>query len=204
MTDVNDQGPAQDVHVAEPPSRLDYQHHETTLFSAQLATLLLRILAIYAILIILPNLSYLIWEMLRAVTHGSAVTSLNSLLFPSIYLAIHLAAVGLLIWWAPMIGRRLVRTAPDLRGQAIDTLTAQSIAVSLLGLYLVADTLPQLIQYMIVSLQTYERSRYELIPYLAKIVLGLTLFLRARGFSVLWHKMRSSARYQDVEERQET
>jgi hypothetical protein len=199
MTDVNEQGPAQDVQFAQPAAPLEYQQHETTLFAGQLATLLLRILAIYLVVVSLPGLTYYLIAVTGAFIQPNRLPA--SELWATVYAAIPLAAAGALYWFAPVIGRRMVRDSPRVQAGRINTYTAQAIAISLLGLYLIVDVVPSLVHYMLYS--SYDGSSTDRFFHITKLVLGLILFLQARGLAVVWHKLRSSARYEEAEQRQE-
>ena len=89
-------------------------------------------------------------------------------------------------------------------GTPIDSATAQAIAFSVLGMYLVGTGAPSLFAAGLHAMAdpnfrgypASERLRNFMVP-LVQVVAGLVLFLRARGLALLWHKIRSSGRYDD-------
>ena len=185
----------------QSPQTLAYQADQSTVFAGQLAALLLKILAIYFLVIALPLITTLFAYVAELITSPGGRGWGQTYLYPVLSYGAYLMIAALLFWNAERLGRRLVRTSAGFENLPINSANAQAIAFSVVGLYLMGDSLPWFVQQLVLTARTRERRlefEYFIGPAI-KFVIGLIVFLRARGLAVLWHKIRSSGRYDEVQ-----
>lgn len=159
---------------------------------AQLAGLLLKILAIYFIVEAIPNLEGMFFW-----TDPGRKFSLE-LVYPLCIALGYLLPAGILLWKAKKIGPRLVNSgAGGVSGSQLNTLDLQSVAFSVLGVYLMVRATPDLVSSLYWMLrdarwQAYgpvERLRIFIGPA-CELAFGVLLFFRARGIAAIWHRAR--------------
>ena len=130
--------PTLDYHVRDsrPPSATP---------ASQLAALLLKILAIYCFAMAAPGLIALPLTLIR-------VAQFSATEFIDVIYWLALGLSGAVIFWnADRWAPKLV-SGPPAAGSAINTLEAQAIAISVLGLYLLAHPLPVFARDVVVVL----------------------------------------------------
>ncbi len=159
---------------------------------SHLAVLLLKILAIYFIVQAIPTLEGMfLWT--------DPGRNFSWQLFYPIGIALgYLIPAGILLWKANKIGPRLVNSgAGGVSGSQLNTLDLQSVAFSVLGVYLVVSATPNLLSSLYAMLrdarwQAYgpvERLRVFVGPA-CELAFGVLLFFRASGIAALWHRAR--------------
>lgn len=106
-----------------------------------------------------------------------------------------MVGVGIcLIVFSEGMGRRLLpRGGGAPSAGAPDGAAWQAIAFAVVGVYLVASTLPQLVTNTLYSIRDEtDYMQPQMLSDLLEITLGVLLFLQARGLARFWHKLRSA------------
>src|SRR4051812_39701010 len=128
MIEANDAAPTQDIPLTQsPPEALEYQRDQHTLFAAQLASLLLRIMAIYLFVISMPIIGMLI--PITRMNFGSGSAGWFEFFARSMVYIVYLTIAVVLFWGAPMWGAKLVRGAVGFEGPPINTANVQAVAI---------------------------------------------------------------------------
>ncbi len=176
---------------------LPYATHPSQTNAGQWAALLLKILAIYFMVLGFPIVFTPLY-LIGAARWDYFLVSISPYV-------VYAAAAVLLFWRADRWGPRLLPAGSSVEmGVKINSADAQAIGFSILGVYLIATGAPNLLAMGLHAMTdpnfrgypTSERLRNFTVP-LVQVVAGLVLFLRARGLALLWHKIRSSGRYED-------
>lgn len=160
----------------------------------EIATLSFKVLSLYAFIKVIDKVSSLINYMYKYSL--SEVGVLNFMIFASPLLLMLLCG-GLLWFLAPWLASSISKsTAPEDNASA-SLLSIQAVAFSVVGLYLLADSLPALVRSIIWHFTTASRSMGERTPligdilgYMVQIFLGLWLLFGSRGIVNFIRSMR--------------
>lgn len=164
--------------VRAVPSRLD------------VAVIALRLIGIY----ILVQAALLAAMLIPGVVGVfSLSTVLEELVFPLVLIA-GVAGVGVcLLVFSEWIGRRILpRDGGGPAEGASDSLTWQAIAFAVLGVYLVAESMPGIVANTVYGFNESGIMGAQRLSDLVQIVVGVVLFFQARGLAGLWHKLRTA------------
>jgi hypothetical protein len=172
--------------------------------AGQLAALLIKILAIYLFAQCVALIPILVGAVVATLVQGQRFRYQDILISSTYYVGVLLAGV-LLLWNANRIARRVTPPSADAGPQdRINGREAQAIAFSALGIYFLVSALPRLLNDIVVVATNPTWRGAGFVEYLqtfispiVQTVLGLVLFLRARGLALLWHRIRSTRRYGD-------
>ncbi len=168
----------------------------------EIAALAVRLLGIYCLVQSLPYIQGLVWSFSAEVpfSHGLAV-ALQALL-PA---ALLMAGGVFLLLRADRVGVFVGGNEPDQPvTQAWSTHQVQSIAFSAVGAYLLAVSLPDLCMLVVQAIYAHiatsgmpqaqvqvliRQQGARVLESLLRTALGLWLFLGAKGWSNLWHRL---------------
>jgi hypothetical protein len=180
------------------PQTLAYETRPTTLSGVGIGTIALQLVGVYCITQALPLLTALL-----SVIGFSGGRSLPSprwqILFTFIMPAVYIASGVVLIRFAPRLGVRLF--GDSIGGMMVGPINTQlgrylqAIAFSVFGVVMMVSALPRLASIMwAVWMNTGSRfNAYgPMVEPIIELLLGLALFLQARGLSMLWHKIRTT------------
>ena len=169
-----------------------------------IGSLALKILAVYAIILLINAIPTMAWVIsggyLDAQYSLAATLHKWVLLFPLLAL---LVMVLIMVMYSRPLGRYLVESdaeitpAPD-----EDIVWKQSLAFSVVGVILIASSLPDLIVWVITKLYGGRHAPGSILglgwpefaTYLIKLLFGLILFLGAKSLAETWKKFKNSTR----------
>jgi hypothetical protein len=168
----------------------------------EIAALALRLLGIYCLVQSLPYIQGLVW-FFTAETPPSR--GLGLLLQPLLPAALLMAAGVFLLLRADRVGQFVAGREPEQPvTRAWSTHQVQSIAFSAVGAYLLAVSLPDLCMFVVQAIAAciavsgmpkaqvqavMQQQGAHVIASLLRTALGLWLFLGAKGWSNLWHRL---------------
>jgi hypothetical protein len=170
----------------------------------EIACLALKIVAIYALVLLFSQIPVTVWllnsDQFEEASGASGSARYVSTLFPLIILSV---IVLLLLGLNRTIAWLLVdndKYAPD--EPAINRVPKQTIAFAIIGIYLIATTLPALISMLLSLLfagqgfraPTWETSWPELLSQVLTVGLGLTLFFRGGSVTHYWERLQVLSR----------
>lgn len=160
----------------------------------EIATLSFKILSLYAFIKAIDKLSTLINYLYKYSL--SEVGVLNFMIFASPVLLLLLCG-GLLWFLAPWLASSISKSTAPADNAAASLFSIQAVAFSVLGLYLLADSLPALVRSIIWHFTTASRSMGERSPligdilgFLIQIVIGVWLLFGSRGLVNFIRSMR--------------
>jgi hypothetical protein len=173
------------------PQTLSYETTETKLSGVGIGTIALQVVGVWFIAMALATLPL----MLTYIRVTPAFTGGQLLLIAAEALVNCAMGCGL-IWLAPWISFRLFRD--NHAGLMVGPVTSsfgqsiQAIAFSVLGLYLIAAALPQLVVDGLFWFRTpgSTLSPMDLTRPFVAFFIGLVLFLQSKALSRLWHRLR--------------
>jgi hypothetical protein len=175
---------------------------------SQLATLVLRLMGIYCLVLLIPMAGLLNSVFIYSQNSSSGVGVATVVI--ALLVSVGWLAVGiLLIVFSRPLGDMLSPVTGD-EGKitAVSIEQVQVLAFAVAGVLIFAEALPQLLNYIVVFLHyliqlkqenSYPHARWPLnrfgyaaaIGTVLKAALGLWLFFGARGFANFWRSMRN-------------
>ena len=176
------------------PDTLSYESHSTPLSGLALGTIALQLVGVYCFVQALPVVPLLALFF----GTGGTLTSwdmLIPLIPPAIYILLGLGFIRL----APQISAWLFRNMAGVMSGPVSAETGrylQAIAFSVVGVFVMIDATPKLVRLLglgLIDMGSGFRPRAEMLEPVAQFVLGLVLFLQARGLALLWHRLRAGA-----------
>ena len=156
----------------------------------EIATLSFKVLSLYAFIKAIDKLTYLTIDMYEYRFKDIGV--LDYMIFASPVVLLLLCG-GLLWFIAPLLASSISRSTVSEDNSATSLLSIQMVAFSVIGLYMLADSLPTLVRATIwYFIMTGSRSPLagDIIGSLVKIVLGLWLLFGSRGIVKFISSMR--------------
>ena len=175
------------------PQTLSYESTRAMWSGIGIGTIALQLVGVYCMVLALPMLSMLAsWVGISGGRFSGA-----QLVVAFVPVAIYAVMGVLLIRYAPRISAWLFRDA-TLGGVMSGPVTTssgqylQASAFSVVGVVLVVHAAPSLVPLIWVSVMDMGRfTDYGgMIEPVARILLGVALFLHSKGLAVLWHKIR--------------
>jgi len=173
----------------------------------EIAGLLIKLMIVYAMLQFAPSLLYVIG--LLGSIHSSPTPG-RAALYAAITLVAPLIWIGfclLVLRFSNRIGSRIVRDDGDCGALlSLSFKECQTLGYNFIGLLLIVQSFPQLIQLISTirfegyiarvaqDTDMYRRVLPKVLAFLVQFILGLVLFLRARGLSNLWEALQQKAR----------
>jgi len=171
------------------------------------AFLLIRLMIVYAMMQFAPSLLYIIGQLSAA---SSAPTPSMALLITAITLIAPLVWIGFCLVIFRFSNRLAARIVPD-DGDAGEILSlsfkeCQTLGYNFIGLLLIVQSFPQLINLLsavriegtiseIAPHTTLYRMVFpRLLSFLTQFILGVVLFLKARGLAHLWEILQQKAK----------
>ncbi len=175
----------------------------------QLATLVLRLLGIYCLIVIIPFFNLFSTAMIFA-RNSTDNSGIIAVIMAILFLLFWLGTGILLIVFSVPLGRRLT---PEESGEdkisAVSFEQVQMLAFAVAGVLIFSEALPQLLNNLSSFLNSFmeytEKGRYPAyaqhdwslmlgsIGNFLKAAVGLGLFFGARGFANFWRSMRNFA-----------
>ena len=169
----------------------------------EVADLLIKLMVVFAMLQFAPSLLYVLG--LLGSIHSSPTPG-HAVLFTAITLVTPLIWIGfclLVLRFSSRIAALLVRDDGDCGTiLSLSFKECQTLGYNFIGLLLIVQSFPQLIQ-LISTIQfagnmsslaqasdLYRGVLPKLLAFLTQFILGLVLFLRARGLSNLWERLQ--------------
>ncbi len=160
----------------------------------EIATLSFKVLSLYAFIKAIDKLSSLINYMYKY--RLSEVGILNFMIFAAPVLLLLLCG-GILWFIAPLLASSISKSTAAEDNSAASLLSIQMVAFSVVGLYMLADSLPAVVRSIIWHFTTASHSMGERSPLvgdiigsLVQIVLGLWLLFGSRGLVNFINSMR--------------
>ena len=180
------------------PQTLSYESPQTTLSGVGIGTIALQLVGVYCITQALPMLTALV-SYIGFAGARSLPSPRWEILFSFIMPVVYIVTGVLLIRFAPRLSVRLFGdTAGGLMVGPVNTPLGrylQAIAFSVVGVFMMVSAAPRLASLAWLALVSTGRpvgASSQLIEPIVQFPLGLGLFLRSKGLSLLWHKIRAS------------
>jgi len=173
----------------------------------EIATLLIKLMVVYAMLQFAPSLLFIIGQFSMSFSSPTPITALlitaTTLIAPIVWIGFCL----IILRFSSRLAALLVKD--DGEGGAILSLSfkdCQTLGYNFIGLLLIVQSFPQLIniistlrlEHFVPELaqqtRLYRMILPKLLSFLAQFIIGVVLFLRARGLANMWELLQQKTR----------
>jgi len=175
-----------------PPAQVPLAYESQPSLSSDaisIGSIALKLVGLYCIVLALPVISYL---GLFFQGRFSGFNDIGMVVLSLTPYLLYVAAGVALMRWGDRLAHRLFARGPIVSplqrppGEYI-----QAVAFSVAGLVTILHSLPRL-AYSIYQTRLLDLRREGIFVSLGELALGLIVFLRAKGLSLLWHKIRTA------------
>ncbi|MCK5706535.1 MAG: hypothetical protein KAI43_02690 [Candidatus Aureabacteria bacterium] len=170
----------------------------------EIVTLSLKITGIYGIIQLITKSNFLIGSLFTVIRTNTIEGLLYAIFFALIPLVLFIYLIYVLLFKTPSLSKKILASESNEKSNPINSKEIQVLAFSIIGVWVLASTIPSFIQTLAYYSFSKENSelaktvnitlstRTHFFGLSLKLIIGLYLFIGSKGLVNLWHKLQST------------
>ena len=170
----------------------------------EIVTLSLKLTGIYCLILLITNSSIFLGNFISVIGSRTLEGFLMAIFFSFIPFVLFLLLSYVLLFKTTNLTKKMLPLEMASESRSITSREIQALAFSIIGVWVLASTIPNLIQTLthysmlkanpesIMSAKLNISSKTHLIGLFIKLIIGLYLFFSSTGLVNLWHKLQGT------------